>query len=108
VSVAERVAVVTGGSLGIGAAVVRRLAADGAAVVFCGHEPGSVAATTDELRSAGLAVTRIRHDGGVETVAADPTAHLLCHPTNLAFGPDGLPVAANLGRWHLTAIDWAG
>lgn len=50
-------------------------------------------------------ILRIRTDGTVETVAHDPTAHLLCHPTNLAFRDDGLMVTANLGRWHLTAVE---
>jgi NAD(P)-dependent dehydrogenase (short-subunit alcohol dehydrogenase family) len=35
---AGKVAVVTGGSLGIGRALRRRLAVGGAAVVFCGHD----------------------------------------------------------------------
>lgn len=49
-------------------------------------------------------VLRLEPDGAVTVVAHDPTAHLLCHPTNLAFrGPTLL--TANLGRWHLTAID---
>ncbi len=42
--------------------------------------------------------------GEVETVLADPTAHLLCHPTNLAFRGDEL-FTSNLGRWHVTLID---
>jgi gluconolactonase len=42
--------------------------------------------------------------GTVETVANDPTAHLLCHPTNLAFRGWTL-FTANLGRWHLSAIE---
>ena len=42
--------------------------------------------------------------GAVATVADDPTAHLLCHPTNVAFRGSSL-IAANLGRWHLTEID---
>lgn len=42
--------------------------------------------------------------GGVETVFEDPTAHLLCHPTNLAFRGNQL-FTANLGRWHLTLIE---
>lgn len=50
-------------------------------------------------------ILRIGPDGTVERVAHDPTAHLLCHPTNLAFRPDGLMIAANLGRWHLTALE---
>jgi sugar lactone lactonase YvrE len=42
--------------------------------------------------------------GAVETVLADPTAHLLCHPTNLAFRGFEL-FTSNLGRWHITLID---
>jgi len=42
--------------------------------------------------------------GAVTTVLADPTAHLLCHPTNLAFRGTEL-FTSNLGRWHLTVID---
>lgn len=49
-------------------------------------------------------IMRIRPGGEPEIVIADPTAHLLCHPTNLAFHGMTL-IAANLGRWHLTAID---
>ncbi|HLH82199.1 MAG TPA: SMP-30/gluconolactonase/LRE family protein [Trebonia sp.] len=49
-------------------------------------------------------VLRIEPDGTVTVIADDPTAHLLCHPTNLAFRGSTL-LTANLGRWHLTAID---
>jgi sugar lactone lactonase YvrE len=49
-------------------------------------------------------ILRIDPDGSVHTVAHDPTAHLLCHPTNVAFRGTEL-IAANLGRWHLTAIE---
>ncbi|WP_433239335.1 SDR family NAD(P)-dependent oxidoreductase [Actinomadura nitritigenes] len=51
---AGKVAVVTGGSLGIGRAVVRRLAEDGAAVVFCGIDEDGVRAAEAELRGGGL------------------------------------------------------
>ena len=60
-----KVALVTGGSMGIGAAVVERLAAGGAAVVFCGHDEESVRATEERL---GPAVVGRRAD---VTVAAD-------------------------------------
>ena len=49
-------------------------------------------------------ILRIDPDGSVNTVVHDETAHLLCHPTNVAFLGTEL-IAANLGRWHLTAID---
>jgi gluconolactonase len=51
-------------------------------------------------------VLRLGPDGAgpPETVASDPTAHLLCHPTNLAFR-GRTAMVANLGRWHITAID---
>jgi gluconolactonase len=49
-------------------------------------------------------ILRLEPDGSVSTVLADPTAHLLCHPTNIAFRGSSL-FAANLGRWHLTIVD---
>jgi len=51
-----KVALVTGGSLGIGAAVVERLAAGGARVAFCGLEDDAVRALGDRLGPAGLGV----------------------------------------------------
>ncbi|WP_154795155.1 SMP-30/gluconolactonase/LRE family protein [Occultella kanbiaonis] len=45
-------------------------------------------------------------EGTVTTVVADPTAHLLCHPTNLAFRGSRL-FTSNLGRWHVSVIDGA-
>jgi NAD(P)-dependent dehydrogenase (short-subunit alcohol dehydrogenase family) len=59
---AGMVAVVTGGSLGIGRAVVERLAGAGAVVVFCGHEPEPVAAAERDLHAAGRAVTGVVAD----------------------------------------------
>lgn len=49
-------------------------------------------------------ILRVDTHGVVATLAEDPTAHVLCHPTNIAF--DGTRLfAANLGRWHIAAID---
>jgi gluconolactonase len=49
-------------------------------------------------------VLRVTPGGVVETVAVDPEAHALCHPTNIAFRGTTL-FASNLGRWHVTAIE---
>jgi len=47
---------------------------------------------------------RVSADGrDVELLIEDPTAHVLCHPTNIAFDGDTL-YTANLGRWHLTRV----
>ena len=57
-----KVAVVVGGSLGIGRATARRLAEGGASVVLCGHDDASVEEALAELRGAGLEVDGRRAD----------------------------------------------
>jgi sugar lactone lactonase YvrE len=48
-------------------------------------------------------ILRIDRFGRAEVYIEDPTAHLLCHPTNIAF--DGATLyATNLGRWHITRV----
>jgi 3-oxoacyl-[acyl-carrier protein] reductase len=49
----QRVAVVTGGARGIGAAVAKRLAADGMAVAVIDLKDGDCAATVDAISAAG-------------------------------------------------------
>jgi NAD(P)-dependent dehydrogenase (short-subunit alcohol dehydrogenase family) len=59
---AGKVAVVTGGSLGIGRACARRLGAGGAGVVLCGYDHASVEEAVGELRGEGLEVQGRRAD----------------------------------------------
>ncbi len=47
---------------------------------------------------------RLDPDGTLEVYLHDPTAHILCHPTNCAFRDQQLFIA-NLGRWHISTID---
>ncbi|MCW2952317.1 MAG: SMP-30/gluconolactonase/LRE family protein [Conexibacter sp.] len=64
------------------------LAADGALWVAC-YEPSQL--------------LRIDPDGSVARIAHDPDAHVLCHPTNIAFRNRELLIA-NLGRWHVSRV----
>ena len=54
--------VVTGASRGIGAAVARQFAADGAHVVICARDADALEATAEELRDADGQVTAMRAD----------------------------------------------
>jgi 3-oxoacyl-[acyl-carrier protein] reductase len=62
----DKVAIVTGGSRGIGRAIVRSLAAEGASVIFSARNQDGIARTVDELRGEGLRVEGIVADVGVE------------------------------------------
>ncbi|GAB3918724.1 short-chain dehydrogenase [Microlunatus endophyticus] len=57
-----KVAVVTGGSTGIGRATVAALAAGGARVVYCSHDQETVAAAAQALAEYGPAVTGVTAD----------------------------------------------
>jgi len=69
--------------------------------------PDGLAVATDGSVFVGCyqpsRVLRIDPSGEVSTVGEDVSAHLLAHPTNIAFTTDGL-IAANHGRWHLTHL----
>jgi NAD(P)-dependent dehydrogenase (short-subunit alcohol dehydrogenase family) len=70
-----KVALVTGGTLGIGAAVVQRLVAGGASVVYCGREdvahPGAVLVRADVTVAAeveALVAATVERFGGLDVV----------------------------------------
>lgn len=73
-----KVAVVTGGGIGIGAATCRLLAAHGAHVVVADHEPGRTAAVAAEVASAGrrslAVVADLTTAEGMATLVAETAA----------------------------------
>jgi NAD(P)-dependent dehydrogenase (short-subunit alcohol dehydrogenase family) len=60
-----KVAIVTGGSLGMGKAAARRLAMGGAKVVICGRRGDAVEQAVTELRGEGLEVSGLAADVGL-------------------------------------------
>lgn len=102
-----KVALVTGGSRGIGRAIVGRLAAEGCAVAICGRSPETLEQTLAQLRAAGTTAHAVVADvtapGEVERFVDESAAAL--------GGVDAL--VANVGGMagrslmESTAEDWA-
>lgn len=94
----QRIALVTGGSRGIGRAVVEALADDGWRVFFCSKSPESVAKATEELaerfgaeRVAGRPVD-VRSEAEVRELAAwvlDEAGRIDCLVANAGLGHFG-------------------
>jgi 3-oxoacyl-[acyl-carrier protein] reductase len=80
-SLSGAVALVTGGSRGIGRAIALRLAHLGASVAICGRDPRALAATKAELRNSGSRAFSCVAD---VSRSADVTA--LIHETESALG----------------------
>jgi NAD(P)-dependent dehydrogenase (short-subunit alcohol dehydrogenase family) len=70
------VALVTGGSRGIGLATVRRLLADGTAVCFCGRDAAAGEAAADELPGALFVRADVSREADVRGLVAACAARL--------------------------------
>jgi NAD(P)-dependent dehydrogenase (short-subunit alcohol dehydrogenase family) len=104
--VADRVAVVTGASGGIGRATARALARSGFAVVVTAREVGRLDATVDELRTLGATVEavacEVTDEDSVAAVAAAADGLGVVHTVVANAGVPG-PVAP---LHEVTAAQW--
>jgi NAD(P)-dependent dehydrogenase (short-subunit alcohol dehydrogenase family) len=72
---ADRVAIVTGGALGIGGATARRLAEDGARVLIADHDDAAAARNLDAIRDAGGTAEALHVDIGTAEGVRDMVEH---------------------------------
>jgi 3-oxoacyl-[acyl-carrier protein] reductase len=102
-----RLAVVTGGSKGLGRAIAAELLAEGAQVVICSRHEAELEATAAELRKEGGTVTALRCD---VTEADQVTEFMATAASALGGGMDVLvnnAGGARPGRFEsLTDTDW--
>jgi NAD(P)-dependent dehydrogenase (short-subunit alcohol dehydrogenase family) len=96
----DKVAVVTGGSLGIGRATAARLGRGGAAVVLCGIDDASVERAVADLSAHGVAVAGVRAD-----VAADGDMRSLIELARSRFGGVDVLVCSAGIQTYGTVVD---
>ena len=72
-----KVAIVSGGSRGIGRAIARALAAEGATVVIAARDQDTLARTVAELRTGSASVEGLVADVGVEAQVAHLVQHVV-------------------------------
>src|SRR5260370_18105252 len=90
---AQRVAIVTGGARGLGAAVARRFAADGMAVAIIDLKEGDCGATVDAITAAGgraYAAGADVGDSAQVAAAVEPIATELGPPAGLVTKADAI------------------
>jgi 3-oxoacyl-[acyl-carrier protein] reductase len=96
---AGRVALVSGGSRGIGAAIAEALAAQGANVMVCGRDEAALARVVARIRSSGGEARM-----GIADVTDEVAINKLRRTTETALGPVELLVACAGGGGNPTPV----
>jgi len=112
----DKVAIVTGGGTGIGAAVARRIAAEGGKVALVGRRPGPLQAVAEEIGAAVLAadaadtasmkvaVTAAAEQfGGIDILIANAGGHGVGPTLTMSDETWDLAVRLNLGTAFVSA-----
>jgi len=105
-SLAERAAVVTGGSSGIGRAIAMALGQAGAKVVIVARNPDNLADAVTQLRTAGCNAASVSADLGdrAEVARAADEAQDAFGPPDILVNCAGVNIRPPLGE--LTAQEW--
>lgn len=99
-----RVAVVTGGSSGIGRAIAGALARAGASVVVVARKQAELAATVDELTADGCRAVRVSGDLGTREgvrAAAEQAVEAFGEP-DILVNSAGINLRPPMGSWART------
>lgn len=103
----EKVALVTGGSRGIGRAIATRLAAEGAAVTITFRSDEAAAEeTASTIRSAGGRCAVLRVDVGSSTEVADAISGVARESGGLHILVNNAGVSADMLTMRLSEDDW--
>jgi NAD(P)-dependent dehydrogenase (short-subunit alcohol dehydrogenase family) len=95
--------IVTGGSEGIGRAIVEMLAAEGACVVTCARDEGKLRQAVEEASTSGAAVYGVRAD----ISRSEDVAELFSQADKLAGGVDVLVANAAIAGEGVTSMNEA-
>ncbi len=98
------VALITGGGTGIGAAIARQFAGEGASVALCGRRATVVNAAARQLEQQGLSALAVA--GNVAVDAAQIVEAVIQHYGRLDILVNNAAVAAGLDMDEMTAAAW--